>query len=87
MVAMALASTLAPIELFVKADICLKAFMEVSAFVLIALLAFKFVKPLDDYEIGLLKAMAPWRTKELRVTRPNLCVERSRARTSTGSCT
>ena len=63
LVAMALASTLAPIELFVKADIYLKAFVEASAFVLVALLAFKLVKPLDDYEIGLLKAIIPWRAE------------------------
>jgi hypothetical protein len=27
------------------------------------LLAFKLVKPLDDHEIGLLKAMIPWRAE------------------------
>jgi O-antigen/teichoic acid export membrane protein len=64
--AVALASTLAPIELFVKADIYLKAFVEASAFVLVALLAFKLVKPLNDHEIGLLKAMIPWRGRASR---------------------
>jgi hypothetical protein len=65
LVTMALASTLAPIELFVKADIYLKAFVEASAFVVIALLAFKLVKPLDDHEIGLLKAMIPLRGQSI----------------------
>jgi len=62
-VTVALASILAPIELFVRTSIYLKAFVEASAFVLVALLAFKLVKPLDDYEIGLLKAMIPWRAE------------------------
>jgi hypothetical protein len=62
-VATALASTLAPIGLFVKASLYLKAFVEASAFVIVALLAFKLVKPLDDHEIGLLKAMIPWQTR------------------------
>jgi hypothetical protein len=62
-VAMALALTLAPIELFVRTSIYLKAFVEASAFVVVALLAFELVKPLDDHEIGLLKAAIPWKAK------------------------
>jgi hypothetical protein len=65
-VATALASTLAPIELFARTSIYLKAFVEASAFVLVALLAFKLVKPLDDYEVGLLKAMIPWRGQSVK---------------------
>jgi O-antigen/teichoic acid export membrane protein len=65
-VAVALASTLAPIELFVRTSIYLKAFVEASAFVLVALLAFKLVKPLDDYEVGLLKAIIPWRGQSVK---------------------
>ena len=65
-VAVALASTLTPIELFARTSIYLKAFVEASAFVVITLLAFKLVKPLDDYEIGLLKAMIPWRGQSIK---------------------
>jgi hypothetical protein len=65
LVAMALASTLAPIELFVRTSIYLKAFVEASVFVVVALLAFKLVKPLDDHEIGLLKAMIPLRGQSI----------------------
>jgi O-antigen/teichoic acid export membrane protein len=66
LVAVALASTLALIELFVRASLYLKAFAEASAFVVVALLAFKLVKPLDDHEIGLLKAMIPWRGQSIK---------------------
>jgi hypothetical protein len=59
-VAVALASTLTPIELFVRTSIYLKAFVEASAFVIVTLLVFKLVKPLDDYEVRLLKAMISW---------------------------
>jgi len=64
-VTVALASILAPIEFFVRTSIYLKAFVEASAFVVIALLAFKLVKPLDDHEIGLLKAMIPLRGQSI----------------------
>jgi hypothetical protein len=63
--AVALASTLTPIELFVRTSIYLKAFVEASAFVVVALLAFKLVKPLNDHEIGLLKAMIPLRGQSI----------------------
>jgi hypothetical protein len=60
---MAVFNTLTPIELFVRTSIYLKAFVEASAFVVVALLAFELVKPLDDHEIGLLKAAIPWKAK------------------------
>jgi hypothetical protein len=44
----------------VRTSIYLKAFVEASAFVIVTLLVFKLVKPLDDYEVRLLKAMISW---------------------------
>jgi PST family polysaccharide transporter len=67
-VAIVVASALAPMELLLKADLYLKASIEALAFTAALLIAFKLVKPLDSNEVGLVKSIMPWRTRAYKPT-------------------
>jgi O-antigen/teichoic acid export membrane protein len=67
-VAAVFALALAPIERFVRVNLHLKALTEVSVFIIVALLTFKLVKPLDDYEIELLKSSVLLRPRAFKST-------------------